>query len=107
MAAIQTITGKNDMINEWLQTYTAQLQTFFYLLMIVNGIIHVIFAGAVARDGGNLYQLNQRPALVSATTWAFATLLGGVFVAAIYWLIHHSTFTRPSLREYSNERKTS
>lgn len=81
------------MIAEWMQNYTSQIQTFLYLLMVINGILHLIFAGAVANDAGNLYRIGQKPVLVSAATWAFATLLGGVFVAAIYWFIHHSNLT--------------
>lgn len=67
--------------------------------MLINGIINVIFAGAVARDAGSLYRLGLRPVLVSGPAWAFSTLIGGVFTASIYWLLHHSTFTRPLVAE--------
>lgn len=87
------------MLNELAQQFGSQIQTFFYLIMLINGILHIVFAGAVARDAGNLYRLGQKPVLVSAATWAFATLIGGVFIATIYWLLHHSTFTRPTMRE--------
>jgi hypothetical protein len=87
------------MLAELAQQYGAQIKTFYYLLLLINAILHVIFAGAVARDAGGLYKIGQRPALVSAGTWAFATLIGGVITAAIYWFIHHSTLTRPSIRE--------
>ncbi len=63
-------------------------------IMVLTVIIHVIFAGAVATDAGKLHKQQLQPLLVSGVTWAFATLLGGVFVAAIYWLMHHSTLTR-------------
>ncbi len=87
------------MLNELAQQFGTQIQTFFYLIMIINGILHIIFAGAVARDAGNLYRLGQKTVLVSAPTWAFATLIGGVFTATIYWILHHSTLTRPTMRE--------
>lgn len=83
------------MINELMQQYSAQIETLRYLILIISALLNLLFAGAVARDAGNLYKLGQRPALVSAGTWAFATLLGGVITAAIYWFIHHSTLTRP------------
>ncbi|WED42296.1 hypothetical protein [Legionella cardiaca] len=91
-------------VNELVQQYQGQIITFQYLLILINALLHVLFAGAVARDAGNLYQLGQRPALVSAPTWAFATLIGGVITATIYWFIHHSTLTRPTIRENSYER---
>ena len=89
------------MLAEFLQPYAVQIQNFQFFLLMINIILHVLFAGAVAKDAGGLNQLGQRPALVSAATWAFATLLGGVVTAAIYWFIHHSTLTRPTqnLRE--------
>lgn len=92
------------MLTEFVHQYDSQIQTFQYLLMGINALLHVLFAGAVARDAGNLYQLGQRPALVSAPTWAFATLLGGVITATIYWFIHHSTLTRPAIREKRYDR---
>lgn len=94
------------MIAELAQQYNSQLQTFYYLLLLINIILHLIFAGAVARDAGNIYHLGQRTALVSAATWAFATLLGGVITAAIYWFIHHSTLTRPTTRERAIHERT-
>ncbi|MCP0913091.1 MULTISPECIES: hypothetical protein [Legionella] len=92
------------MLPELAQQYSNQIQTFYYLLLLINCILHVIFAGAVARDAGSLYKIGQRPVLVSAPTWAFATLLGGVMIAAIYWFIHHSTLTRPIIRETNYDR---
>lgn len=90
------------MLNVWVQQYSNQIETLQYLLLIINALLHLFFAGAVARDAGNLYKLGHRTALVSAGTWAFATLLGGVVTAAIYWFIHHSTLTRPTLN-YNRE----
>ncbi|KTD29736.1 hypothetical protein [Legionella israelensis] len=91
------------MLTEFTQQYGNQIQNFMILLMLVNAILHVIFAGGIARDAGNLYKIGQKTALVSAPTWAFATLIGGVIVAAIYWFIHHSTLTRPVSREKNYE----
>lgn len=83
------------MLRELTQQYSYSIQTFYFLMLLINGIIHILFAGAVAKDAGQVQKLGGKPALVSAPTWAFATLLGGVVFAAIYWFIHHSTLTRP------------
>lgn len=87
------------MLTDFMQQYNNQILTMQYLLMLINAMLHILFAGAIARDAGNLYKLGQRPALVSAATWAFATLIGGVITATVYWFIHHSTLTRPAQRE--------
>lgn len=91
--------GRQQVISELAKQFTTQIQTFFYLIMIINGILHLVFAGAVARDAGGMNRLGQKTVLVSASTWAFATLIGGVLTATIYWLLHHSTLTRPPIRE--------
>jgi uncharacterized membrane protein len=92
------------MLNNLIQQYGTQIQNFSYLILIINALLHFIFASAVARDAGTIYRLGQRPVLVSAPTWAFATLIGGVFTATIYWILHHSTLTRPTMRETRYER---
>jgi hypothetical protein len=90
------------MLNEFVKLFVTQIESFLYLIMLINGVLHLIFAAAVARDTGNLNRLGQKPVLVSGSTWAFATLIGGVFVAATYWILHYSTLTRPTatVRDY-------
>ncbi len=90
------------MLTELVKQFGSQIDTFLYLLMLIKGVVHILFASAVAQDSGNLTRLGQRTALVSGATWAFATLIGGVFVAATYWILHYSTLTRPTttLREF-------
>lgn len=59
---------------------------------LVTAIVHIAFALAVLADSHLLWKhLRRKTFLVGGGMWALATLLGGVFVAAIYWLIHHST----------------
>ncbi len=85
------------MINELAKQFALQLQSFFYLIMLINALLNLIFAGAVARDAGAMNRIGQKTVLVSAPTWAFATLIGGVLTATIYWLLHHSSLTRTTL----------
>ena len=79
--------------------YSHEIQRLYDLLILINALLHVIFAGAIAKDAGQFYKMGRRPALVSGATWAFATLLGGVVTAAIYWFIHHSNLTRPGVQD--------
>lgn len=95
------------MITTILEQYNTQLANLQHLLLIINALIHLLFAGAVARDGGYILKNGQKTALVSPAIWAFSTLLGGVITAAVYWFIHHSTLTRPLSyqgKERYNER---
>jgi hypothetical protein len=53
------------------------------VLTIISWIVQVILAAAVLIDDA------PRRVLVGKSVWALATLAGGVFVAAAYWLLHH------------------
>jgi len=61
-------------------------------IWVITAIIHLAFAAAVYAEAELLWtRRRRRTFLVGSVIWALATLLGGVFVAAIYWVIHHST----------------
>lgn len=85
---------KKYMLLDFAKNYSEQLASIQLLLLFINALIHMFFAGAVARDSGELVKRGQKTILVSGLIWAFSTLIGGVFVAAIYWVIHHSKLIR-------------
>lgn len=77
------------MITFFWQLYAQYVTTIQVVLLIITALLHIIFAGAVAKDAGQLAQRGRPVFLVSGMIWAFATLIGGVFVAAVYWFMHH------------------
>lgn len=66
-----------------------EMHSITLMLLVINAILHIIFAGAVAKDAASVAKRLHKTYLVSPMTWAFATLVGGVVVAAIYWFMHH------------------
>lgn len=87
-----------------LQDGSGQINSLSMLLMMVNAIIHLFFAGAIAKDVGKLNRLGIKPQLVSGHVWAFATLIGGVMSAFIYWIMHYSLLAR-NLKETPYEAR--
>ena len=73
-----------------IQNFANEIDTVTTMITLINALIHIIFAGAVAKDSGHLHKQGHPIFLVSGITWAFATLVGGVIIATIYWLLHHS-----------------
>lgn len=56
---------------------------------VITLIVHIGFAVAVFRDATYL-RAPRKPIFVGRIIWFLGTLVGGVFVAAIYWVMHHS-----------------
>ena len=79
--------------------FSPGMMTFWIVAVwTITAIVHVGFAFAVLADAGMMpNKLRREPFLVGGVIWALATLLGGVFVAAVYWLVHYSTL-RPGQR---------
>lgn len=85
------------MPTEISQTIANSATSIAWLLLIIRVFLHLIFASAVAKDAGRIVKQGRTTWLVSGMTWAFATLVGGVFVAAIYWFIHYSNIMRTKI----------
>lgn len=75
-----------------LQNFADEIQSISAMILLINAIIHIIFAGAVAKDAGQFSKRGEHTKLVSPMTWAFATLVGGVFIAIGYWFMHHFAY---------------
>lgn len=69
-----------------------QFLLFWILFYLIVAVVHIAFAVGVYNDAEKLFERTRRkPFLVNSVIWTLATLIGGVFVAGIYWAIHHST----------------
>ncbi len=70
----------------------AGLATFIgFITMLLGLAIHISFAIGVLFDGNRLERQGKLTRLAPAFIWMLATLIGGVFVAGLYWFLHHST----------------
>lgn len=80
---------------DFIDKFQDQYNAIQALLLFINVIVHILFAGAVAKNAGQLNKQGRPTVLVSGLTWAFATLGGGVIIAVIYWILHHASFMKP------------
>jgi hypothetical protein len=83
------------MFTESLLPLQKELLSYANMLPFIKLILHFIFATGVAKDAGLYIKQQHKTALVSPMIWVLSTLVFGIWVAFIYFLIHHSTFTRP------------
>lgn len=75
-----------------------QLVTFGLLWNVLPMVgvllVHLAFSAAVFNDANRLQREHGTLAFVNSWLWSLAVLVGGVFVALAYWIIHHSTIAR-------------
>jgi hypothetical protein len=64
------------------------------LPLIGTLIVHIAFSAAVYNDAAKLQNENHNLVFVGPILWSLAVLIGGVFAAVGYWLVHHSTMSR-------------
>ncbi len=76
-------------MNNLLSSFMAQIPSIQLMLVIISAILNILFAGAVAKDAGELNKRGLKTHLVSGATWAFAVLVGGPLIAVGYWFMHH------------------
>ncbi len=81
-------------MDQLLNQFSTMVQHGSIIIFMLNILLHICFAGGVARDINRLTKLGVMPQLFSAWVWVLAALIGGVFVAVIYWFMHHSTLVR-------------
>ena len=68
----------------------AGIPLLYICYLILTVIVHLAFTVGVATDAKKLCEHGGGLFLVGPNMWGFATLIGGIWVAAVYWLIHHS-----------------
>lgn len=62
----------------------------YFTIIVLAAFVHIAFAAGVGSDAKRLCTKGVSTFLVGPGMWAFATLIGGVWIAMAYWVIHHS-----------------
>ena len=58
-------------------------------------VVHLLFAIGVNRDARAIESRGQYTLFVSPGWWTIVVLLGGPFLAGLYWAMHRSTLAAP------------
>jgi hypothetical protein len=83
--------------------FPAEMVLFFTVLgWSITITVNLAFAVGVWADASSLLRQRTGPMFVGPLWWMLGTLVGGVFVAGVYWAMHHSNL-RPTQR-YEEEK---
>lgn len=78
-----------------LNNLNSELIVGYGFFPIVGSIlVHFAFSAAVFNDAQRLQKDYDSLVFVNSWLWSLAVLVGGVFVALAYWVIHHSTIAK-------------
>ncbi|RLS39867.1 MAG: hypothetical protein DWH81_07875 [Planctomycetota bacterium] len=75
--------------------YPSGLSNLLMPFTLANVVLHILVAIGVYNDSTDRVAAGRKLWFVGVQVWTFATLLGGITTAAIYWMIHHSMLARP------------
>ncbi|QDT47826.1 hypothetical protein Pan258_18640 [Symmachiella dynata] len=67
----------------------SMMASFAIGIGLLTFLVHFAFAVGVLVDAGK-QEKESRLYFVTEWVWFMTTLLGGVFVATAYWIMHHS-----------------
>lgn len=65
-----------------------------FLPIVASILVHFAFSAAVFNDAQRLQRDYDSLVFVNSWLWSLAVLVGGVFVALAYWVIHHSAIAK-------------
>lgn len=68
-----------------------EFQWLYLPIALGNLLLHLFLAIGVYREASDRVIRGRKLWFIGAGLWAVATGIGGIFVAATYWLMHHST----------------
>ena len=74
------------------------LITFGIVSAVLALIVNLFFAIAVYSDARKIVDSDEELLFVTPGLWCLATLFGSVFVAGMFWVMHHSTLRRRTRR---------
>ena len=80
-----------------MNLYAQFIQTFntiSIVIIVVSALINILFAAGIAKDISHFTQAKVTTQIVPGSVWVLATVIGGVWVALAYWIIHHSSLFR-------------
>ncbi len=79
---------------DFLSQFASINETLSILFILLTGLLHILYAGGIAKDIGNLAKKSIQPLFLPGIGWVLATLLGGIFTVLVYWLMHHSSLSK-------------
>lgn len=66
-----------------------------YVLAMTVGsfLLHLFLTIGVYQEASDRSIRGRKLWFIGPVLWAFATFFGGIFTAAVYWVLHHSTLS--------------
>ncbi len=75
-------------------TFITTFGLWSILPVIGTVIVHLAFSATIFSDANTLQNERGHTVFVNPIIWSLSVLVGGVFVALAYWVIHHSSISK-------------